>query len=461
PGGITSHSTPYEQPVYPSSSTTATQSLQGAQILSSYSGSYALLIGESRYTEGWSNLESIPGELDQVEEVLRKQGFTVEKSLNLNAEQLGNRFKTFINKYGFDENNRLLFFYSGHGHTRKDKGYLVPTDAPNPHFDEKGFLQKAVTMNEILAMARKMEAKHALFLFDSCFSGTVFKAKALPKMPRQISQMAELPVRQFITAGSADESVPAKSVFTPAFVDALRYGLGDLYKDGYVTGEELGLYLKNKVPQHTAQTPQYGKIRDYDLSRGDFVFAVGGKRQVAETVQSQTVSTPSPSPQSPVATTPVPPKPTTHSSYRYTDNGDGTVTDNRSGLIWLKNANCFGPQYWKTAMQKAANLDHGQCGLRDGSRAGMWRLPTKEELKAMIDKKYRKPYSQPALSNAAGTGPWKEGDAFLGVQTNFYWSSTRYAAITGLAWSVHFDDGYVYSVGKTFTSYVWPLRGGQ
>ncbi|MEK8021318.1 MAG: caspase family protein, partial [Candidatus Parabeggiatoa sp.] len=235
PGGITSHSTPYEQPVYPSSSTTATQSLQGAQILSSYSGSYALLIGESQYTEGWSILESIPSELAQVEDVLRKQGFHVEKSFNLNADQLGNRFKTFINDYGFDENNRLLFFYSGHGHTLKDKGYLVPTDAPNPHFDKKGFLQKAVTMNEILAMARRMDAKHALFLFDSCFSGTVFKAKALPKMPRQISQMAELPVRQFITAGSADESVPAKSVFTPAFVDALRYGLGDLYKGGYVT----------------------------------------------------------------------------------------------------------------------------------------------------------------------------------------------------------------------------------
>jgi hypothetical protein len=30
----------------------------------------------------------------------------------------------------------------------QNKGYLVPTDAPNPDFDEKGFLQKAVTMNE-------------------------------------------------------------------------------------------------------------------------------------------------------------------------------------------------------------------------------------------------------------------------------------------------------------------------
>jgi hypothetical protein len=247
----------------------------GQSLLSSYTGSYALLIGESDYTNGWPDLESIPGELQQVQSLLKSQGFKVEKSLNLNARQLRNRFEKFINQYGFKENNRLLFFYSGHGETRKNKGYLVPTDAPNPEFDEIGFLQKALTMDEILAMARRIEAKHALFLFDSCFSGTVFKAKNLPKIPPQITQVSKLPVRQFITAGSAKEMVPAESVFTPAFVDALRYGWGDLNKDGYVTGQELGMYLWNKVPQHTTrQTPQYGKIRDYELSQGDFVFAV-------------------------------------------------------------------------------------------------------------------------------------------------------------------------------------------
>jgi hypothetical protein len=250
----------------------------GQQILSSYSGSYALLIGESEYTNGWTNLGSIPGELAQVEEVLKSQGFTVEKSFNLNTRQLKDRFEKFIEKYGFDKNNRLLFFYSGHGHTREDKGYIVPVNAANPNFDEKGFLQKAVGMNQILTWARRIEAKHVLFLFDSCFSGTVFKARDPDITPPQILQATALPVRQFISAGGADETVPAKSVFTPIFIDALVYGWGDTNKDGYVTGQELGLYLWNKVPQHSEQIPQYGKIRDYDLSRGDFVFAIGGKK---------------------------------------------------------------------------------------------------------------------------------------------------------------------------------------
>ncbi len=50
---------------------------QGTQILSSYSGSYALLIGESQYTNGWSKLTAIPGELQQVEDILTAQGFQV------------------------------------------------------------------------------------------------------------------------------------------------------------------------------------------------------------------------------------------------------------------------------------------------------------------------------------------------------------------------------------------------
>jgi len=40
---------------------------EGATILSSYSGSYALLIGESRYAYRWSNLSRIPGELQKVD----------------------------------------------------------------------------------------------------------------------------------------------------------------------------------------------------------------------------------------------------------------------------------------------------------------------------------------------------------------------------------------------------------
>jgi len=247
-------------------------------VVGGYSGSYALLIGESDYTAGWPDLQNIPFELKQVEQVLTEQGFTVTKVINSNAAQLKNAFSTFISRHGYDANNRLLFYYSGHGYTRNHgkKGYLVPTDAPDPRKDEKGFLRKSLNMSQILAWSREMEAKHALFLFDSCFSGTIFKARALPAIPPQISAMTARPVRQFITAGSAGETVPARSVFTPAFVDGIKYGQADLNNDGYISGTELGLYLQQEVPQHARETPQYGKISDYDLSRGDFIMLAQG-----------------------------------------------------------------------------------------------------------------------------------------------------------------------------------------
>lgn len=236
-------------------------------------GSYALLIGVSDYTAGWSDLESVPGELEQVKAVLEKQGFKVLLRLNPNSDQLKKLFDNFVAQYGYIRDNRLLFFFSGHGHTRKNnnKGYIVPADAPAPEQDERGFLKKAMSMTDILAWARKIEAKHALFLFDSCFSGTVFKSKNSP-IPLPIKDAIKLPVRQFITAGRDDNKVPAKSVFTPAFVDALKYGWGDTNQDGYLLGTELGLYLNLKVPESSRQIPQYGKIPDYELSRGDFVF---------------------------------------------------------------------------------------------------------------------------------------------------------------------------------------------
>jgi formylglycine-generating enzyme required for sulfatase activity len=249
-----------------------------------YGGSHALIIGASAYRAGWPSLESIPGELDNVEDLLTRQGFKVERVADPDSQQLKDAFTGFINRHGYDRNNRLLIFYSGHGYTRQNgtKGYLVPVDAPDPDKDEKGFLTKALGMNHILSWARDIEAKHVLFMFDSCFSGTIFKQRDRPKPPKHITSLTAQPVRQFITAGQAGESVPANSTFTPMFIDALKFGIGDLNRDGYVSGTELGLYLQEKVPLHANQSPQFGKIQDYDLSRGDFIFVAGEPPPVAE-----------------------------------------------------------------------------------------------------------------------------------------------------------------------------------
>ncbi len=142
---------------------------------------------------------------------------------------------------------------------------------------------------------------------------------------------------------------------------------------------------------------------------------------------------------------------------RFTNNFNGTVTDNLTGLIWLRNANCFGFRNWTTALTDANTLANGSCGLTDGSTAGQWRLPNIKELQSLVH------YGifNPALPNAAGTGQWTANDPFSGVQPSTYWSSTSHADDTSNAWVLTLYYGFVRVTVKTDTNSVWPVRGGQ
>ncbi|MDL1984613.1 MAG: DUF1566 domain-containing protein [Deltaproteobacteria bacterium] len=146
-------------------------------------------------------------------------------------------------------------------------------------------------------------------------------------------------------------------------------------------------------------------------------------------------------------------------SPRFTDNGDGTVTDNLTRLIWLKNANCFGGRTWYEALSDANQLADESCDLTDGSVPGDWRLPNVKEMMSLI----HYGYGFPSLSNAEGTGQWSEGNAFSRVMDDdYYWSSTTDALEPGIAYVPHFSRGLVRrSYKATNVRYVWPVRGGR
>jgi hypothetical protein len=137
---------------------------------------------------------------------------------------------------------------------------------------------------------------------------------------------------------------------------------------------------------------------------------------------------------------------------RFTDNLDGTVTDNLTGLMWMKDANagsdCDGPdtgtEIWAAALASAAacNAGTGYAGYTD------WRLPNVREIQSLID--YER--ISPALPS---------GHPFTSVLTNAtYYTSTTYR-FDLRAWAVGLADGYLYAVTKNNPAYVWPVRGGQ
>ena len=143
---------------------------------------------------------------------------------------------------------------------------------------------------------------------------------------------------------------------------------------------------------------------------------------------------------------------------RFTDNGDGTVTDNLTGLIWLKNANCFGPKQWTEALANCRELTSGGCGLSDGSVEGDWRLPNRFELESLLDMRYW----GPALPNTSGTGQWTLGNPFTHlIVDGYYWSSTTNAYESTYAWYMYMGTGLVHDLDKTNVYYVWPVRGGR
>jgi hypothetical protein len=156
---------------------------------------------------------------------------------------------------------------------------------------------------------------------------------------------------------------------------------------------------------------------------------------------------------------------------RFTDNRYGTVTDNKTGLIWLKNANCPGALTWVDALRAidalnlAVHIGGDLCG--DGGFGHFpvhhtdWRLPNRFEMESLLDLAY----VNPAISNTDGTtGPCGAagGDCpFTGIQNGWYWTSSTSGPMWASAWCVDLASGGVYNLGKTLSYYVWPVRGGQ
>ena len=138
---------------------------------------------------------------------------------------------------------------------------------------------------------------------------------------------------------------------------------------------------------------------------------------------------------------------------RFIDNKNGTVTDKKTGLIWLKDANCLGFMNWFNAVNATANLASGQCGLTDASIAGDWRLPTQESWEAFVCSEF----TNPAICNTSGRSQWQEGNPFNNIQHDLHWSATEIDADN--VWGLFLSDG-----GETFghktgsDGIVWPVR---
>ncbi len=135
----------------------------------------------------------------------------------------------------------------------------------------------------------------------------------------------------------------------------------------------------------------------------------------------------------------------------YTDNGNGTVTDNNTGLVWQKdtadtnNDGSITDDDYPSGDQLTWQEAIDYCNGLSFAGASDWRLPTKFELQSIVDYGRYTPTINPVFS----------------CQSFYYWSATTIIwASTDDAWGVDFEFGGTIWRTKTITFYVRCVRAG-
>jgi len=208
-----------------------------------------------------------------------------------------------------DPDDRVIMFFAGHGMTvqgakaGEEIGCLVPVDGD---IDKRRSL---IRWDELLRTADMINAKHAFFIMDACYSGLAFHRAVPPGTQRFLSDMLQRFSRQVITAGKADQTVAdgggpqgKNSIFTGHLIEGLRGGASDA--NGVLTASALMHYVYEKVSKNpkSQQTPHYGHIE----GDGDFVLRVSPMEDLfLDTLKTDQLVAPAPEmPETPAPATP-------------------------------------------------------------------------------------------------------------------------------------------------------------
>lgn len=139
---------------------------------------------------------------------------------------------------------------------------------------------------------------------------------------------------------------------------------------------------------------------------------------------------------------------------RFVDNGDGTINDKLTGLMWLKDGHCFGNKAWQDALDIIAEFNSSPNNFEcSGYTANIkdWHLPNILELQSLIN------YEE---ENQAD---WLNRNSFVDLQSEWYWSSTTTpnlaSSALGSAKDVFMESGVVGGGNpKTIAKGVLPVR---
>jgi len=246
----------------------------------------ALLIGNQNYQRGWTPLKTPIADVRELAKVLRDQyGFATKLAvgtqtldlelLDADRDRIGETFTQLTKE--LKESDRLLVFYAGHGALKDDMSFWIPINGDQDN-DMTWF-----SGNDLIYKLRQMPARQVLVIADSCYAGSLFRARDPESPPKDgderlkvLERMINLPVRTYIASGGKEPVLDSGGGGHSLFARVLLEALQKPDQPSFTASELFQLRLKEPIIGRSYQTPQNNIIvrgfkEDYGTF-GDFVF---------------------------------------------------------------------------------------------------------------------------------------------------------------------------------------------
>lgn len=241
---------------------------------------YIAVIGIDRYRT-WNRLYNAVSDAKGALKLFAGLGFELAAPALFDDNATGDALRRLVvdDLSGLDEQDSLVLFFAGHGHTVERSyggasvrdGYLIPADGDRPGGRAATWIRLESWLTEIT----RIPVQHILVILDACHSGLAlgpilqWRSRGMENARREpLEQLRVRRSRRIITSALDDQlamdggPVPGHSLFTGCLIEAMTGGLVASAGHQIVTGSEIGHHVQRRVSEYpgSAQTPDFGAL---------------------------------------------------------------------------------------------------------------------------------------------------------------------------------------------------------